>query len=138
MKLKVIIGICLLLIVFAVSCQNEEQLEFTHYYSSGKLTYQAKCQNCHGANGEGLHGLIPPLTDSAYLKLNKATLACAIKYGLKGKLSISNRSYEGEMPASDLAPVDIAGVLTYVTNSFTNKMGLVTSQQVEIDLAKCK
>jgi len=138
MKLKIIFGISLLLAVLIVSCQNEEQLEFTHYYSSGKLTYQTKCQNCHGANGEGLQGLIPPLTDSAYLKLNKATLACSIKHGLKGKLTILNHSFEGEMPASDLAPVEIASVLTYITNSFSNKLGTITSQQVETDLAKWK
>ena len=138
MKLKIITGISLLLAILIVSCQSESELEFSRYYSAGSLVYQSKCQNCHGANGEGLSALIPPLTDSVYLKTNKTRLACLVKYGLKGQLSVHNKTFEGDMPATDLAPVHIAEVLTYITNSFGNKMGTVTSLQVENDLKNCK
>ncbi|MDB5010466.1 MAG: hypothetical protein JWQ06_1255 [Mucilaginibacter sp.] len=138
MKLNIIIGLGLICLSLIISCQSEDQLEFKRYYSSGSLIYQNRCQNCHGAKGEGLSALIPPLTDSAYLKTNKETLACAVKYGLKGKINISQKVFEGQMPANDLAPVAIAEVLTYITNSFGNKMGTITSEQVNKDLAKCK
>lgn len=124
--------------VLIISCQSEDQLEFNRYYSSGSIIYQSKCQNCHGAKGEGLLALIPPLTDSIYLKTNKQTLACAVKYGLKGKLSISGKLFEGQMPANDLPPVAIAEVLTYITNSFGNKLGTVTTQQVNDNLSRCR
>ncbi|WP_428331461.1 c-type cytochrome [Mucilaginibacter sp.] len=137
MKLK-IIGIIGVIIIFIVSCQSEDQVEFARYYSNGSTIYQSHCQNCHGVKGEGLQGLIPPLTDTAYLKNNKTTLACSVNYGLKGKITILNRAFEGEMPANDLAPIDIAKVLTYVTNSFGNKMGIITLTQVNENLAKCK
>jgi len=42
------------------------------------------------------------------------------------------------MPANDFAPIDIAEVLTYVTNSFGNKMGTIPSEQVDDDLKRCK
>jgi mono/diheme cytochrome c family protein len=137
MKIKIIIGLAILVATIA-ACQSDDQLEFKHYYASGSVVFQTHCQNCHGQHGEGLQGLIPPLTDSLYLKINKNLLACSIKYGLKGKIDISNKTFDGAMPANDLAPVEIAEVLTYVTNSFGNKLGTITSEKVDQDLAKCQ
>lgn len=124
--------------VMLFSCGNEHSVEFDRYYSSGSLIYQTQCQNCHGANGEGLQELIPPLTDSIYLKNNKNQLACSIKYGLKGKLTIAGRQFEGAMPANDLSPMDLAKVITYVTNSFGNKAGLVNITETQANLNNCK
>ncbi|HEY9196221.1 MAG TPA: cytochrome c, partial [Mucilaginibacter sp.] len=107
--------------------------------SGGSAIYQQHCQNCHGDKGQGLQSLIPPLTDSLYLKNNKANLACFIQNGLKGKIIISRRKFDDEMQAdTNLAPIEIAKVLTYVTNSFGNKMGIINLQTVEGDLAKCR
>jgi mono/diheme cytochrome c family protein len=139
MKLKVISGIGLLLALLIFSCQSENEITFSRYYSIGSVIYQTKCQNCHGKDGQGLSALMPPLTDTTFIKANKANLACFIKYGIKGKLLIVNQKpFEGEMPVTDMAPIEIAEVLTYVTNSFGNKMGTVTAQQIEGDLNKCK
>ncbi|SDD28139.1 Cytochrome C oxidase, cbb3-type, subunit III [Mucilaginibacter pineti] len=138
MKFKIIGFITLVLIVFAISCQNDGQVEFNRYYSGGSQIYQSHCQNCHGAKGEGLQALIPPLTDSIYLNSNKTALACYVKNGLKGKITIHNKVFDEEMPSSDLSPIEIAKVLTYVTNSFGNKMGTINLEQVTADLGKCK
>lgn len=138
MKLKIISSIALLLIILAISCQSDDQVEFNRYYSGGSQLYQSHCQNCHGDKGQGLQALIPPLTDSSYLKTNKTNLACYLKNGLKGSITIHNKAFEGEMPASDLSPIEIAKVLTYVTNSFGNKMGIIDLTQVNSDLGKCK
>lgn len=140
MKLTGWIGILFFLVTVLVvtSCQSNEQLEFNRYYSQGSSIYRAKCQNCHGSHGEGLQGLIPPLTDSIYLKTSIASLACSVKYGLKGKIAISGRLFEGEMPPNDLASIEIAEVLTYVTNSFGNKMGTLNSANADTYLENCK
>jgi len=138
MKLKVISGISLLLAILFFSCQSDKELEFSRYYTAGSVIYQNKCQNCHGANGQGLLALMPPLTDSVYLKANKDILACYIKFGIKAKVTIGNKQFDGAMPANDFAPIDIAEVLTYVTNSFGNKMGTIPSEQVDDDLKGCK
>jgi mono/diheme cytochrome c family protein len=138
MKFKVIATITVLLAII-ISCQSEEQLEFQRYYNGGKILYEKHCQNCHSAKGEGLSNLIPPLTDPVYLKNNKHTLACMVKYGINETIiTVNGKAYEGAMPATDLAPVDIAMVLTYVTNSFGNKMGVIRAENVEADLLKCK
>jgi mono/diheme cytochrome c family protein len=138
MKLKIIGFISVIIILFIVSCESDESIEFKRYYSTGALIYQTHCQNCHGNGGEGLSLLIPPLTDSIYLKNNKTALACFVKYGLKGQIAIKGKTFDDAMPANDLSPIETAQVLTYVGNSFGNKLNTLNLQQIERDLAKCK
>lgn len=142
MKLKVVscIGsvIFLLCIGTFTSCENDEQIEFNRYYSLGGLIYQGHCQNCHGAKGEGLQALIPPLNDPSYLKAHINQLPCLIKGGMKEKITINNKAFEGEMPPADLPAIQVAGVLTYITNSFGNKTGRITVEAVEASLKNCE
>lgn len=138
MKLKAIWILPAVMVLFIAACQSEENIEFKRYYSSGALVYQAHCQNCHGNNGEGLSALIPPLTDSLYLKSNKTELACYIQSGLKGQITVKGKKFDDAMPANDLSPVQIAQVLTYIGNSFGNKLNTINEQQVQADLANCK
>ena len=142
MRLKRISGVLFVLIFLLItgtffSCRDDGQIEFARYYSSGALIYQQHCQNCHGTHGEGLQGLIPPLTDSIYLNTNRKALACAIKFGLKGKIIIHNKQFDGAMPANDLAPIEIAQALTYAGNSFGNKVGIINVDEVNAGLAGC-
>jgi mono/diheme cytochrome c family protein len=139
MKFKVIgllsLFICALCII---SCENEQSIEFKRYYSEGAMVYQSHCQNCHGADGDGLSALIPPLNDSLYLKNNKRLLACFINSGLKGAITVDKRQFDGVMPPGNLAPMEVAQVLTYINNAFGHKLGLTTVDQAEADLSKCK
>ena len=128
----------MLLVALIYSCQSDSSIEFKQYYSAGSGVYQAHCQNCHSGKGEGLAGLIPPLTDTSWLKTNKATLPCILQNGLKQKITIEGKVFEGEMPASGLTPKEIAQVVTYITNSFGNKLGVVTGDDVGVELGKCK
>jgi mono/diheme cytochrome c family protein len=140
-KLRVIFGICAFVVVAAIisSCQNEADLNFKRYYSTGSTVYQSHCQNCHGANGEGLGALIPPLTDSAYLKANLHQLPCLVKNGLTEPITIHGKPYSQAMPPhADLTSIEIAEALTYVGNSFGNKLGLIDVESVDGDLGKCR
>jgi mono/diheme cytochrome c family protein len=140
MKLRVIAFIAIVLCVIIVSCQSDAEQEFKRYYGAGTLVYKAKCQNCHGEKGEGLSSLIPPLTDTSYLKKNKSQLACFVKYGIKETIiTVNGKAYEGAMPANvDMPAIDVAEVLTYIGNSFGNKMGVITVDEVNADLERCK
>ncbi|OOQ61634.1 c-type cytochrome [Mucilaginibacter pedocola] len=121
------------------SCTSDAELEFKRYYLAGERLYKSHCQNCHGAKGEGLGTLVPPLTDAAFLQKNKHRLACIVNLGLTDELlRVSGKTYVSKMPANNLPPVDIAGILTYVNNSFGNKTGVVTSDDVAKDLEDCK
>ncbi|MBD1367274.1 c-type cytochrome [Mucilaginibacter sp. ZT4R22] len=139
MKFKIIAGLVLILSVIIASCGSAEDMEFKRYYLGGEQLYKQRCQNCHGTKGEGLSNLIPPLTDSTFLKTNKKQLACIVNNGLKGALVVVNgKSFVGDMPANNIPPVDIARILTYITNSFGNKMGTVKSEDVALSLKDCK
>ncbi len=130
--------ILFLTVLLIAACQSDENLDFKRYYSSGALVYQQHCQNCHGTNGEGLSALIPPLSDSTYLRKNIGSLPCYVKNGIKGQITIKGKTFDDAMPANDLSPVEIAQVLTYIGNSFGNKLDTIDEQSVQKGLTSCK
>lgn len=121
------------------SCQSDHELNYARYYMNGKQVYEQHCKNCHGVNGEGLARLYPPLTDTAYLKTNKDRLACIIKNGISGPIMINGVEFNEQMPAeSHLPDIDVAAVITYITNSFGNKQGLYDVANAGADLKGCR
>lgn len=121
------------------SCQNEDGINYKRYYVNGKGIYEKNCQSCHGQDGKGLGTLYPPLTDSIYLIQNKSKLACIIKNGQNEPIKINNIPFDGNMPGNPaLADIDIAQLIVYITNSFGNKQGFYSDQQVLNDLNNCK
>jgi hypothetical protein len=91
------------------------------------------------ADGKGLAKLIPPLTDSTYLRKNREKLTCFIVYGLNDSIKINGIDYQTQMPAEKhLAAIDLAKVLTYITNSFGNQQGIYDVKEVEQNLNNCQ
>lgn len=128
-----------LLLIFITSCQSESEIYYARYFVNGKGIYEKHCQNCHAAGGAGLGMLIPPLTDTTFLKQNKNRLSCIIKYGQSGKISVNSKIYDGTMPGEDhLSDIEIAAVITYITNSFGNKQVVYDVNDVSKDLKECK
>jgi mono/diheme cytochrome c family protein len=110
-------------------------------FAQGKERYEQLCANCHGNNGEGLGGLIPPLAKSDYLKNNKEMLACIIKNGLQGEIIVNGKSYNQGMPATlsqNLTPADITNISNYVLSSWENQYGALTLDDVQKQLNGCK
>ncbi|MEO5911864.1 MAG: cytochrome c [Pelobium sp.] len=121
------------------ACVNENNIKYQRYYSDGLALYKVHCENCHMDDGKGLAALIPPLTDSTYLLKNRKMLACYIVYGLNDSIVINGKDFEGVMPAEKhLAAIDLAKVLTYVTNSFGNQQGIYDLTEVEKNVNDCK
>ncbi|MES2419059.1 MAG: cytochrome c [Bacteroidota bacterium] len=139
MRKYLVAGIFSILISGIVySCKNAQEIDYSKYLSNGKDLYITHCQNCHGEKGEGLGELVPPLTDTVFLKTNKANLACLIKNGSNKGVTINGKHYEGKMPAfPQLVSIDVAQVIVYMTNSFGNKQGMYTYEQVANDLTNC-
>lgn len=121
--------------ILIASCQSTEEIKQARYYINGKLAYENHCQNCHGAKGEGLGLLIPPLTDTTFIRNNLTDIAGMIKFGISGEMTINGEVYDGEMPAeSHLTPVEITYIINYIGNSFGNKIGHYSQEQVQQDL----
>jgi mono/diheme cytochrome c family protein len=130
--------VCVMLVSIIYSCQNAQQVQQDMYYTNGRDLYISYCQNCHGAKGEGLAQLAPPITDTIFLKENKKKLACWIKNGVSEPMIVAGEKYEAKMPDHNFANIDIAQIIVYVTNTFGNKQGTYTQTEVAADLKNCK
>ena len=59
-----------------------------------------------------------------------------LKMGLKGTITINGKTFDDAMPANDLSPVEIAQVLTYIGNSFGNKLNTIDEQSMQVELGE--
>ncbi len=90
------------------------------------------CAACHGQNGEG-GPIAPPLAGSEWVNGPISNLIRIQLRGLQGPISVKGTEYN--MPGGMAALAyqtdeQIAGVLTYVRNSFGNKASAVKAEQV--------
>lgn len=132
-------GISILVGILIFSCQPNVSIETAQYAVNGQKLYATHCQNCHGAKGEGLGMLYPPLTDTAYLQKNREKLACIVKEGLSGPIEVNGIIYEGDMPGiPELNDVDIAYILTYITTTFGSSTETYTQDEVKKSLSNCR
>ncbi len=89
----------------------------------GEKVFSGKCAACHMANGLG-SASVPPLGGSEWLVGSnfgsKRTIAILLK-GISGPISVKGQSFNGAMPAWEgMKDKEIAGVITYVRQSFGN------------------
>lgn len=117
---------------------RKEQLKLDNYFLAGKALYEAKCANCHQANGEGLAALYPPLKNADYLTNNPLAIICIAKNGMEGPLMVNGREYNLKMPANEgLTNLEIAEIATYVLNAWDTKYGIVDLDTVRTKLEAC-
>lgn len=105
---------------------------------NGARIYEANCANCHQSKGEGLARLYPPLAASDYLLENIPRAACIIKNGQSQEIIVNGISFNQMMPAMpSLTNLEIAEVITYVSNSWGNKGGFQSVKEVDKWVAAC-
>lgn len=97
---------------------------------AGQDLYAVHCAPCHRPDGTGAPGLIPPLTDTDWVK-NKNRLIQVVLAGLSGRIEVNGLPYEQEMPAfRHLSDEDLAALLTYVRASYGNNANAVIPGEV--------
>jgi mono/diheme cytochrome c family protein len=98
---------------------TEEELKL---YDEGKVTFQI-CAACHQTNGGGLANLAPSLVDSYWVSGNPEVIVRILLNGKEG-----TPGFPGSMPAigASLSDEQIAGVLTYIRNSWGLHAGPVS------------
>jgi len=102
------------------------------------MLYRNNCANCHGKDGEGLNKAYPPLAGTDYILKNKNFLPCIIKNGLNGKINISNTTYDMPMPPVSLTDIEIAQIITYISNEWGNNTEITNRDEVIESLKNCK
>ncbi len=98
----------------------------------GEKTYKQNCVACHQATGMGAAGLYPPLVGADWVVGNNKRLGLILLHGLEGKITVNGVDYNGAMPAwaKNLNDERIAGVLTYIRNSWGNAASEVQPDQI--------
>lgn len=99
----------------------------------GKAIYTRKCLVCHQVDGGGVPHLNAPLDGaSQVVGKDKARLIKIVLNGMSEKVELDGEIYANVMlPQKDLSDQDIADVLTYVRNSWTNKASAVAVAEVK-------
>lgn len=99
--------------------------------AAGKEVYTKYCLTCHQADGYGVPNMNPPLIRTEYVLGDKARIIKIVLNGFKDDVEINGNTYSNTMPAFDyLKDEEVANVLTYVRNNFTNKASAVKVSEV--------
>jgi len=105
----------------------------------GKEVYarDAHCATCHQPDGKGLDKIYPPLTPNEWVSGDEERLIKLTLKGLWGPITVNGVTYDpknGVPPMMGFGPLlndrELAGVLTYVRNSFGNQAPAVKPETV--------
>ncbi|WP_333695000.1 c-type cytochrome [Flavobacterium sp.] len=109
----------------------DQNKEWQQSKARGKEIYTDFCIQCHLANGKGTPGVVPPLDNSNWLKDKRKESIHAVKYGQSGPILVNGVRYNGTMTAMGLTDEEVADVMNYIMNSWSNKQKTpVTPEEV--------
>lgn len=109
-------------------------------YPRGALIFKTVCQTCHGTDGDGIQSLAPPLNHSEIVTGKKQRLIAIVLYGLTGPVEVNGKLYKApeinaDMPGiannDEFSDSDIAQLLSFVRNAWSNKAEKVTEKEVQ-------
>ena len=99
----------------------------------GKAVYETYCGLCHGSDGLGKPAQAPPLAGSEWIAKDIASLARIPLAGLNGPIQVKGRDWNLSMAAmgASLSDADLSAVLTYIRESWGNKNGAVSVDEIK-------
>jgi cytochrome c oxidase subunit 2 len=109
------------------AADNAKTFELADLMARGEQVYQANCAACHQADGKGLPGVFPAISGSP---VAAGPIADHIGIVMNGKPGTAMAAFAGQ-----LSDADIAAVVTYQRNAWSNKMGDL-AQPAEIAAAR--
>ena len=99
--------------------------------AQGKQIYQEFCIQCHLGNGKGTAAVIPPVDNSNWLTKKRKESIHAVKFGQSGPIIVNDKKYNGNMAPMGLNDQEVADVMNYIMNSWSNKQKIaVTIEEV--------
>lgn len=122
----------------AKKVDSRTEIRLRQYKVEGAKIYATYCANCHQQDGKGLASLYPPLAGSDYLLEDISRAACIIKNGQMKEIVVNGETYNQMMPGNPISNLEIAEVLTYITNTWGNEAGLTGVKDVDKWLEACE
>ncbi len=98
----------------AASANADQPMDMAALIAHGADVFNANCAHCHQQNGKGVPGAFPALDGSKVVNGPKADQIAIV---LNGKAGTAMPSWK------QLSDADIASVITYTRNSWSNKTG---------------
>ena len=108
-------------------------------FPRGAAIFGSTCQTCHGADGNGIKGLAPPLNKSQWVNDDKNKLVSIVLFGLTGPVEVNGHLYKApeinvDMPgigySKEFSDADVAQLLSYIRRSWQNNASKVTEEDV--------
>jgi|GEM_PF-3625371 len=102
--------------VSGVTTQAQDSLHVPRatLLAEGEVIFQ-NCTNCHGPEGNGNAGAVPPLRHSDFFMAQRLRPVSILLNGLETPITVNGLQYESTMPSFDfLTNREIASVLTYL------------------------
>jgi mono/diheme cytochrome c family protein len=104
--------------------------------TNGLTLYRNNCASCHGADGDGVELVAPPLKGSEYVTGSTSRLAMIILNGLEGPIHINGKLYtfNNTMPtfANNLTNAQIADIIKFVHNAYvTTPVKPITAEEID-------
>ncbi|GLB54181.1 hypothetical protein NBRC110019_32220 [Neptunitalea chrysea] len=111
---------------------THQQTELEKSIARGKDIYTEFCVTCHLPNGKGIAPAFPPLDESDWLTGDRTKAIRAVKYGIKGEITVNGITYNNLMTTLGLYDDEVADVINYISNSWSNtNTQLVTEKEVQ-------
>jgi len=116
----------------AVAKVNQENTPLAKSIAKGKEVYTDFCMQCHLVNGKGDSKNFPPLDGSDWLAKKETQSIHAVKFGQTGEILVNGKKYNNTMPPMGLSNQEVADVMNYIRNSWSNKNPkMISTEQVE-------
>lgn len=128
--MRLLLGFYALALVISINLLFQEKT-LEQSKKDGNEIYQDFCVQCHLNKGQGVSGVFPPLSDSDYLLNDIDRSIAAIKYGLKGPITVNDDDYDGVMASQGLDDEEIADVMNFILGSWENESDeFITTKRV--------
>jgi mono/diheme cytochrome c family protein len=98
----------------------QEKTPLQKSIAAGKEVYTDFCMQCHLATGKGDGVNFPTLDGSNWLSQKRTQSIHAVKYGINGPIVVNNKKFNSAMPAMGLSNQEVADVMNYIMNSWSN------------------
>jgi mono/diheme cytochrome c family protein len=104
--------------------------------TNGLALFRNYCAPCHGADGDGMEHVGPPLNGSEYVKGPTSRLAMIILNGLEGPIHVNGQLYKfnNTMPnfANNFTDAQIADIIKYLHNAYvTTPVKPITAEKIK-------
>lgn len=117
---------------YLIPVVNQQKSDLQKSIDRGKEVYTDFCMQCHLATGKGDLVNFPPLDGSDWLVKKRKQSIHAVKFGQTGEIVVKGKKFNNTMAPLGLSDHEVADVLNYVMNSWSNKQKkMITVEEVK-------